>query len=182
MLLDFYRAILPASGHYCLFLLPEAKHIWVESIEELADLTEKYQDRTGVYYGTTAFDEKSRKQVNVPLMRSLRLDIDCGPEKHERNPEGTYPSQKDGIADLIRFSKELKLPPTFIVSSGAGLHVYYCLDADVPRESWQGAAKALQQKCVAHGLRVDPTVTQDAARILRPLGALHDNGNRVGYI
>jgi len=179
MLLDFYRAVLPAGGHYCLFLLPEAQHVWADSIEDLTELTEKYQDRTGVYYGTTAFSEKSRKQVNVPTLRSLRLDIDCGAEKHERNPEGTYPSQDSGLEALLVFLHHAELRPTYVVSSGAGLHVYFCFDEDIPREQWQALAKALQQKCVAGGLLVDPTVTQDAARILRPLGALHDNGNRV---
>ena len=179
MLLDFYRAVLPAGRHYCLFLLPEAKHVWADSIEELAELTDSYQDRTGVYYAVTALDEKARKQANVPALRSFRLDIDAGPEKFAKHGDSVYPTQKLGLADVVRFSKETGLAPTYLISSGAGLHAYYCLDHDMPRDQWQDIAKSLQQKCVAHGLRVDPTVTQDAARILRPVGALHNNGNRV---
>lgn len=179
MLLDFYRAILPEHGHRCLFLLPEARHEWVETNEELVALTEKYQDRTGVYFATTTFDEQTRKQANAPMMRAFRLDIDAGAEKFEKHGDAVYPTQKEALADTVRFSKAVGLPPTYIVSSGAGLHVYYCLDQDTPTAQWQQIAKSFQQKCVEHGLRVDPTVTQDAARILRPIGALHNNGNRV---
>ena len=178
-LLNVLRAVLPEGVHYCVFLLPEARHVWVGTIEELAQQVEIYRDRPGVYYGTTAFSEKSRKQVNVPFMRSFYLDLDAGPEKFAKHGDAVYSTQKDALTALRGFIKATGLSPTYIVSSGAGLHVYYCLDQEIPRAQWQEIAKALQQKCVEHGLRVDPTVTQDAARILRPMGALHGNGNRV---
>lgn len=177
MLNTFYRAVLPEAGSFCLFLLPEARHVWAESIEELVSLTDDYQDRTGVYFGTAAFNANTRKQANVLGLRSLRLDIDAGPEKLAKHGiDEVYATQQDALADSIRFFKTTKLVPSFIVSSGAGLHIYFCFDQDLTPEQWLPLAKALSFKGVQHDYKVDPSVTEDTARILRPPGAIHHFG------
>lgn len=181
MLSKFYEAVLPAQGQYCLFLLPQAQHVWVESLEELAERTESYGQRKGVYFGTAAFGTETRRtQTNVLALKALRLDIDAGPEKLAKHGEdAVYPTQRDALADCVRFFKESKLAPTYVVSSGAGLHIYYCLAEPVAPALWLSMAKALSLLGNAHGLKIDPSVTEDSARILRPIGALHNNGSRV---
>lgn len=180
MLNDFYRAILPEAGHLCLFLLPERRHVWADSIDGLLALTEKYTDRQGVYFAVESFEEPTtRTQANVLALKSFRLDIDAGEKKHAKDPDNTYPTQRDALAELVGFIRATKLAPSYIVSSGEGLHVYYCLSDAVGPDAWLPVAKGLAELAKQHGLRVDPTVTCDTARILRPLGTPHPNGSRV---
>lgn len=183
MLVDFLKAVLPAQGFYCLVLLPEGRHIWTDSIERLASRATEFEGRTGVYFGTAAFKSSdNRKAVNVLALKALRLDIDAGAKKHEKDPEGTYPSQREALAALVGFSREAQLAPSFIVSSGEGLHAYYCLARDADPGTWSALAEGLRAKAAELGLRVDPTVTCDAARILRPLGGLHSGERRVALL
>ncbi len=180
MLNEFYGDILPAQGYFCLFLLPESRHIWAESHEELIELTEQHADRTGVYCGTSAYDTvANRKQSNVLSLRSLRLDIDAGEKKYAKDPAGTYPTQRDALAAFVAFTKATALAPSYLIASGEGLHIYYCLAADIKPDAWMALAEGLSQLAAEHGLKVDPTVTKDTARILRPPGSLHGNGKRV---
>jgi hypothetical protein len=180
-LATFYRAVLPDAGQFCLFLLPEARHVWADSIDDLVELTEKYQDRAGVYFGTSAFKTTdNRKQTNVLALRALRLDIDAGPEKLAKHGiDAVYATQQDALADSVRFFKATKLLPSYIVSSGAGLHIYFCFDQDLTPEQWLPLAKALSFKGIQQDYKIDPSVTEDSARILRPVGSVHHGDVRV---
>ncbi len=178
---DFFRDVLPESGYYCLTLLPKGEHVWAESLDELADIAEQRIDFSGLYFGTASFSSiANRKQTNVLALKSLRLDIDAGPEKLSKHGEkAVYATQKQALAASVQFFRDTKLAPTYVVSSGAGLHIYYCLTESVPPDAWLPLAGALQALGAKHQLRVDPSVTQDTARILRVPGALHPNGQRV---
>lgn len=184
MLNQFYGEILPTEGYYCLVLLPEGRHLWAESLEELEELTVRYANRTGVYYGTAAFASvANRKQANVLSLKALRLDIDAGPDKLEKHgPDAVYATQKEAVTACYEFFKATKLVPTYLVSSGAGLHIYYCLDTALRPDEWESLAKGLSRLGKQHGLKIDPSVTEDSARILRPVGALHHNGKRVSVL
>lgn len=74
---DFLATVLPDQGHYCLFLLPEARHVWTDSIVGLAALVEKHKDRQGVYFAVESFKAEGRSQANVLALKALRLDIDA---------------------------------------------------------------------------------------------------------
>lgn len=184
MLNEFYGDVLPAQGYFCLLLLPEARHVWAESHEELVELTEQYADRTGVYFATAAFETiANRKQSNVSSLRALRLDIDAGAKKLAKHGiDAVYATQKDALADSVAFFKSTRLMPSYIVSSGEGLHLYFCFDADLQPDAWLPLAKGLSALGRQHKLKIDPSVTEDSARILRPLGGLHENGKRVAAI
>lgn len=182
-LIDFYRALLPASGHYALFNAPRKTHVWADSIDELVKLTENRSDEASWYFATASFmDPESRTQANVLSKRCLYLDLDAGAEKFEKYGDAVYPTQKDALRDVVDFAKATTLVPSLIVSSGAGLHVYFALDTDMAPAEWKPLADALKKFCRNAGLRVDPTCTGDSARVLRPVGALHKNGERVRVI
>lgn len=183
-LTEFYRAVLPEHGHYCLFLLPERKHLWADSLDNLVAISERLALRQGVYFGTASFEEPDKRtQTNVQSLRSLRLDIDAGPEKFAKHGEGkVYATQKDALAATVQFSKAVGLAPSFIVSSGQGLHIYYALTETVTPETWEPVAKALALLCVQHKFLADPSVTEDTARVLRPIGSLHSEGRVVSII
>lgn len=183
MLEQFYGDILPEAGYYCLTLLPSGRHLWAESIEELVQLTQAHEGETGVYFGTAAFNSvANRKQSNVLALKALRLDIDAGAKKFEKDPDGTYSTQREALTALVKFCKSEQLAPTYIVSSGEGLHVYFCLSEALAPERWVPLAEGLARLTVAKGLKVDPSVTTDTARILRPLGGLHGNGKAVACL
>lgn len=177
---NFLAAVLPRTGSYVLFTLADKRHVWAPSIKQLLEQVELRYEQQGVYFATASFQEPTtRTQANVRHLRSLRLDIDAGTKKFEKNPEGSYPTQRDALAALIAFSKAAQLAPSYIVSSGEGLHVYYALDEDLTPAQWASLAKALGKLCDSLELKADPTVTCDTARVLRPPGMLHPNGSRV---
>jgi hypothetical protein len=180
MLEEFFKAVLPASGYYCLVLLPEGQHLWVDSVDKLAQMAQRVANRQGVYFATASFKtSENRKSANVLALKALRLDIDAGEKKYAKDPKGTYPNQREALQALVGFVKSSAITPSYIVSSGEGLHVYYCLDTELEPEDWLPIAEGLRQATLSHGLRVDPTVTCDTARILRPLGGLHSGKRRV---
>lgn len=181
MLKEFYGDILPDTGFYCLTLLPQGEHVWAQSLDELVEMTQERIERQGLYFGTASFQSfANRKQTNVLALKALRLDIDAGPEKFEKHGgEGVYETQKDALAACLGFFRATTLMPTYVVSSGAGLHIYYCLTEAVEPADWLRLAKALSSLGEKHNLLIDPSVTQDSARILRVPGAPHPSGNRV---
>jgi hypothetical protein len=188
MLKAFYESVLPTTGRFCLWQKVRGPqwHTWYESIDELVAETEQRIDTQGLYFGTAGFGDQVnedgeyvRKLENVTALRAFRFDIDAGAEKHAKHPNDTYPTQRDALAAVIAFIKATGLMPTWIVSSGEGLHVYWALDADVDRAWWTPVARSLNAAGRANGLRVDGGITVDAARILRPLGTPHKNGTRV---
>lgn len=181
MLEQFYGDVLPGAGYYCLTLLPSGQHVWADSLDELAALTHDHMERSGLYFGTAAFQSfANRKQSNVLALKSLRLDIDAGAEKLAKHGEdAVYATQREALAACLQFFGDAHLPPTYIVSSGAGLHVYFCLDEAVDPDTWEGLAAGLTAVGRQHGLKIDPAVTEDSARILRVPGAPHPNGKRV---
>lgn len=177
---DFLATVLPDQGYYCLFLLDGKRHEWADSVAGLAELVEKYKDRQGIYFATASFKTtEGRTQANVLALKAFRFDIDAGEKKHSKDPEGTYPDQRTALAALVGFIKATTLIPSYIVSSGEGLHVYYCLDEVATPEEWVPVAAGLGRLAASHGLLVDTSVTTDTARVLRPLGTLHKNGSRV---
>ena len=93
-----------------------------------------------------------------------------------------YGTEQEARAALVTWCRAAGLLPSLVVSSGAGLHVYFVLDRDVPVAEWKPVAEALKRKALADGLRIDPAVTGDAARVLRPVGTLHHSGKRVSVL
>ena len=180
MLEQFYRAVLPETGCYALFDATRKAHIWAESIGELTRKTEARIDQQGLYFATCSFNEPtSREASNALSRRALCFDIDAGEEKYAKHGDEVYPTQRDALADLMRWIQETGLKPSLLVSSGAGLHVYFRLTEDASPLEWLPAAKGLKGMALATGLRIDATVTADIVRILRPPGTLHKNGARV---
>jgi hypothetical protein len=178
-LLDFYRALLPEGGDFALFSVPRKKHLWCGSFDKLIELTERVNVEHSWYFALASFSSWERKQSAVRAKRCFYFDIDCGPEKFAKHPESAYETQKAGLAALLQFSAAVDLKPSLIVSSGAGLHAYYALTEDVTPEQWRPVAVGLGKLAQHYGLKADPACTTDSARVLRPLGALHKNGQRV---
>lgn len=108
------------------------------------------------------YPKASRTIKNIVSFKSLYMDIDVG-------KAGAYATTEDARNAVRDFCKAAGLPqPTMEVLSGTGgLHVYWCFDKSIPLENWKPLAVALQAAAINYGLKFDPQVTVDAARILR---------------
>ena len=164
--IKFLESVLGDEGFYCIFAYRASDERKVQKFYPDLDTAIHAAhnfDAEGydAYFALGTFDQVgSRKVPNVKQLRSFFLDLDCGPSKD-------YATQSDALAALRKFCKELKLPRPTIVNSGRGIHVYWPLVAPVPRETWVPIAEQFKRLCTTHGLRNDPSVPADAARVLR---------------
>lgn len=177
---DFLARVLPESGRGRYILFQNKRHSFFNNLDEIAAAIEQRKDTQGLYFATAAYGaEDNRTGANVVALRSYRIDVDAGAEKFAKHPDGAYPTQRDALDALIAFVQSTSLTPTLIVSSGEGLHVYWCLTESIAPADWKPVALQLNAAGAAHGLKIDAGCTADLARVLRPIGTLHKNGRRV---
>lgn len=163
---DFFDKVLANDGHYCVWARQANKNKIFQRFfadkEEFIHTTETLDGRGfDVYYALATFtDANSRVAEESLSMRSFFLDIDCGEGKD-------YDSQEDALDALSEFCEELLLPEPVKINSGRGVHVYWFLSEGVPTQDWVPVANRLKAKCSELGFRADPSVTSDAARVLR---------------
>lgn len=188
---DFLRAILPSQGWYYVSRRiqtrdAKGKSIWIwandahDTVDALESAILSY-DAQGIdtYYAMAGFAQasyqktspsgrartKTRTQENAAHLKAFWLDIDCGASK-------PYATQRDALTAIKpHFGAQGAIPrPTYFVSSGYGLHLYWVLDRDLDVESWTRVATALKQLVVHVGIESDAQLIADSARVLRPIG------------
>ena len=162
---------------------------WVDFSNEEATnkaIADAEKECTSVYFALGAFSKDdtgrlARKAKNCNSMRSFFLDIDCAAEKvNKHDLSGHYINQIDATVALIKFTKDTGLPaPTYVISSGKGLHVYWALDRDIPAAEWRRYAFIFKDTTRYYGLKADPARTADLSSILCVPGTLHKSGARV---
>jgi Virulence-associated protein E len=181
--LRFLELVLPNGGHYIAALKRPAGKGFARSVFALTlqDLwnTIEAADRDGfeTYHACASFKEAlndpqgtpdgqkrlGRTKQNIFGARAFWLDIDCGVNK-------PYLDQDKAGDALAAFCQALKLPRPVVVTSGAGLHVYWPLVEALDRETWEKYAKGLKVLCVKHALQVDHARTADISSVLRTPG------------
>lgn len=126
-----------------------------------------------VYFACASFkDKEGRRNVkNIQFLRSFFIDIDCGEDKG-------YTTQDEAVQALRDFCKTTELPKPTVVDSGFGLHVYWSLTEDIEYNTWKPIADAFKQKALDCGLKLDPSVTADGARLLRVPGTKNKKRNK----
>lgn len=180
MLLAFYRAVLPGTGPYCLYHGQTKRNEWYDTLDDLVSATEDYASEPDLYYATAAFMAPgSRSSSNASTRRTICFDIDAGEAKFAKHGDKVYPTQRDALHAVVNWCKDRGMLPRFIVSSGQGLHVYFVLDEDLGRDEWLPLANAVKAAAIDDGLRIDPAITGDFVRVLRPPMTLHKSGARV---
>lgn len=123
--------------------------------------------------GSFACPLQGRKQHNAHEYRCLWMDIDAG------KPTSKYANAQEALAALTSFIKSTGLMPTYIVSSGMGLHVYWAFDKNVSVQIWQNFAGVMYQLALQEGLDLDSTRALDAASVLRLPGTVHQKSKNV---
>lgn len=170
--IEFLQQVLGDDGYYCIVGLKKDSDKPVQkfykTIEDAVVNAEKLRDNGyDAYYALATFEDgKSRKTANVKQLRSLYIDLDCGPGK-------PYETQQEALAGLKEFCKKSGMPKPSLVNSGGGIHAYWTLTEPVSRETWMPLAEKLKSLCDDYDLHADPVVTADSVRILRVPGTLN---------
>jgi hypothetical protein len=161
--LQFLETVLGSDGWYCgCEITNHIKQKFYRSIEELESAAyETDANNKNAFFSLATFVESgSRKAENAKQLKSFFLDIDCGQGRD-------YPSKEEGLNALQAFCRKFNFPKPLMVDSGGGFHVYWVLSEAISVDKWQPIAEKLKHLCISNGLRIDKTVTADAARILR---------------
>jgi hypothetical protein len=165
---SFLKHVLASGDSYCVFAAkPDGskKQKFYPSIDAVLNASEQFDlNDYDVYFGLATFDGTGERKAKCAVhMRSLFVDLDCGPTKD-------YADQQEALKDLQKFCKTVGMPKPLMVSSGYGIHAYWPLTDDVEIADWKPVAEALKRTSVARGLYIDTNVTADAARVLRMPG------------
>jgi len=176
---QFLELVTP-SGLLCIAKKMEPKgysQIPVRSHEDAAKVA-LHLDSKGetVFFALASFKETHqndfqqervrRTRTNVDKLKSLWLDIDF-----KQCPQTELP----GV--LNKFLKDTGFPPpTLMVNSGNGVHVYWVLTEAIPMAEWLPLAQAFKALCQAYNLPADHMCTADASRVLRPPGTHNRKG------
>lgn len=122
---------------------------------------------------------RGRKRANVADVKAFWVDIDCGPTKWNKasadKRESLYPTRKKALAAISDALDAIDTlaDPTYVINSGAGIHLYWCLDDALDVDTWTKIATRLRDTLLAAGLKLDRARSCDAASIMRLPGSLH---------
>lgn len=164
MLKQFYEKALPSQGVYCATGIDpatkKAVNKFAETLDDLIAHVEHFKNRKwNTFVALGSFDGFSRKAEDCLFLRSFFIDLDTGEDKD-------YANKVEARAAIQKLLDETGLPDPMLVDSGGGIHAYWLLDEDVPREEWKFYAEKFKALCLEH-IAIDPKVTADAARVLR---------------
>jgi hypothetical protein len=163
MLKQFYEKALPTQGVYCITSIGTDKKVtnkFSETLDGVFEQIEKLKSKqlnTFVALGT--FDGYSRKADDCLFVRSFFIDLDVGPNKE-------YAEKDEAYLAIEKLVEETGLPDPVLVDSGGGVHAYWIMDTDIPKDEWKPVAEKFKTLCQEH-IAIDPVVTADAARIMR---------------
>jgi hypothetical protein len=108
-----------------------------------------------------------RKKENAVALKSIWIDVDVKP--------GGYATTKEALDGIDQFYRAAKLPPpSALVLSGGGVHVYWISDRPLATAEWRPYAEGLKAEILRLGLRCDAGLTTDAARVLRVPGTFNN--------
>jgi hypothetical protein len=103
-----------------------------------------------------------RKKEQALALKAIWLDVDI------KTPPKGYTSLDEAVIAVTEFVKVVGLPPpSALVMSGGGLHVYWINNKPLTPDEWRPYAEGLKSAAIQHGLRCDAGVTIDCARVLR---------------
>lgn len=186
--LEFLNSVLPELPPAGSFGRPECYYALMmnggpmiqrpcSSPEEIANICTEYSNAGyDTYMALAGFKSPvgGRKQDNAFACRAFWADIDAG------KPNSVYRDWKEALQAVVNFTAATGIEPTIINCSGAGLHVYWAMNRNVPAQAWVPIATMFQQLCKQENLDVDPARAHDLASVLRVPGTLHrKSGNHV---
>jgi hypothetical protein len=169
---QFLETVLSNQGYYCGYGIKlgsdRVQQKFFTSLEALETYTESLVEAGwNAYFALATFENSgSRTQNNAKHLKSFFIDIDAGEGK-------PYADPVDCIRALKSFCSANKFPRPTMVGSGRGVHAYWSLDEPIEAALWTPVAEQFKALLASEGMRVDPAVTADSARILRMPGTLN---------
>jgi hypothetical protein len=168
---EFFAVVLPPPGHglYCAAELTTRRK--EHRFEETPDAIQPHIDEwigasRNTYFALATFKEAgSREAVNAQFIRALFVDLDCaeyGPKTYGTKDEGM-----DAFNAFMAVTGLAELGSPYIIDSGGGYHIYWPLTDTLDITTWKPVAENFKRLCKQEGLKIDMTVTADAARVLR---------------
>jgi len=139
----FLSHVLPEEGVYCIVGLKAGHNPQTYFYDNIDNAVQKSSqldaENFNSYFACASFEDPAvgRKTINVQVLKSFYLDIDCGPTKD-------YPDQTAGLEAFAAFLDKTGLPSPTIVSSGYGVHVYWALKAPIRLAEWKPVAERLK--------------------------------------
>ena len=114
----------------------------------------------------------SRSTSNAAGAYAFWIDIDCSEAKAK---SGTgYLTEAEAEFALQKFCKETGInPPTHIIHSGGGIHVYWVMGSFLERDTWLIYAKKFKQLTKQLNFLADDSRTSDLASVLRVPGTFN---------
>lgn len=110
-----------------------------------------------IYDAEKGYEKSYRHQENVDKLKAVWLDVDF---KNYASPKATI----EAIAEFLG----TPIPkPTYVVSTGGGIHLYWAFEEELRLDRWTVLAQGLAGYAKHCGLRADFGVTIDSARVLR---------------
>ena len=170
---DFMARVVPwptnGSGHVGLhWHLPGGpfRDCYVSSVDDFLASVERVADKSqNIYFCLSQLRAKKRIKDNATYLKSIWLDVDV-----KKPPKG-YASLKEALESVRGFTARYSIPPpSAVVYSGGGIHVYWFSNRPLTVTEWRPYAAGLKAAAQAYGLRCDAGVTADAARVLRVPG------------
>ena len=186
--LEFFEWLLPPNGNVVLGIpKKENGREWWQNrkyttIAEAAAEAVKLDQTEEVYVAINTFNDwykddkgkhKIRTQDNVAWCRSLYDDYDVDPDDKKK-----YETKMHALRDIGKLAQALRLTPT-VVDSGGGYHSYFHLEDVVDVATWNELAALKRDITTFLGMKTDPAVDMDAARVLRPVGT-HNKKEKYG--
>jgi hypothetical protein len=114
-----------------------------------------------------------RKAANATWLKAIWIDCDVKPGDAQH-----YHTMTEAFDALDAFRNKVGLPPpSMVVNSGGGLHVYWVSDTPMSPDEWLSYADGLKALLLREGVLCDTGLTTDAARILRVPGTLNHKYN-----
>jgi len=153
---------LPSQGVYCVSGLHQRRmaNRFAETLDGVFEEIEKFKKKgSDVFVALGTFEGYSRKADDCLYVRSFFIDLDVGEGKE-------YADKADAHTALYKLQGAADLPDPVVIDSGGGIHAYWIMDTDIPKDEWKPAAEAFKALCLQH-IAIDPVVTADAARIMR---------------
>lgn len=167
-------------GYLTIFTAPPPRTRWFPADDPGAAAKAGTALSDNVYFSVCPQKEelgggKRGSRESVIAMPGLWFDLDIQDEAHKQN--GLPASE----AEAMEFVESLPHPPTIVVHSGRGLHLYWLfeepwiLEDDAARQRAQRASRRLQKAIIEQGKARGWTLdnTADLARVLRLPGTLN---------
>jgi len=103
---EFLATVLPSSGYYCACEVSTANkaHVFVDTVEEAYNAALSFS-HLGYesYYALASYKEKGKRTAaNADKMRSLFVDIDCGPGKDYDTKQAAAAALDSFLSDTIQ--------------------------------------------------------------------------------